>query len=245
MLLAPLLLLTTPGAVAHAAETLSMRYLLAVDGAVVGHRDLQLRYLSGPDGEIRLLQSWTQLDVLIAGQPFAYRQRLSGMGNSGGFTSVIREGDQAREVQAVRGPLGWSVSVTDGGQARVWELGADRFDMTSLSLVDPDASGALAGRTHLRVLVAETGEVLEGGLRQAGTVQVALGGVQLPATEYVWALPEGEVRLAYGAQGHLLRYTMRVAGRVVTATLDRPPPARTYGAVEGPLITTGVDETEL
>lgn len=118
MLLAPLLLLTTPGAVAHAAETLSMRYLLAVDGAVVGHRDLQLRYLSGPDGEIRLLQSWTQLDVLIAGQPFAYRQRLSGMGNSGGFTSVIREGDQAREVQAVRGPLGWSVSVTDGGQAR-------------------------------------------------------------------------------------------------------------------------------
>lgn len=245
MLAAPIALYATLGAAAQAAETVSLRYLLAVDGQVVGHRDLTLRYLPTADGEIRLVQSWTELTMVIAGQSFSYRQRMSGQGNTGGFTSVIREGNEGREVQAVRGPEGWNVSVADGGQARLWELGWDGFDMTSLSLVDPESSRRLEGRTHLRVLVAETGSVVDGPLRPAGAVQVAVGGVNLPATGYIWSLPEGEVRLEYGAEGHLLRYTMRVAGKVVTATLDRPPPARDYGAVGGPIIGADLDEAEL
>ncbi|MCK6515028.1 hypothetical protein L6R46_08245 [Myxococcota bacterium] len=230
---------------AEAAESVSLRYLLAVDGEVIGHRDLKINYLPSDSGELRLMESFTELTFSIAGQPYTYKQRLGGLGG-GNFSSAISDNGTGREVQAVRSSLGWTVTVAEGKTAEVYALGPSAFDLTSLSLHDPAVAESLAGRSSLKVLVAETGGVMEGPLRQAADVQIKLGGQMITCDEYVWSLPEGEVRLDYGPDGHLMRYTTRVAGKVITATLDRPPPPRTYGTtMDGPLIQSSVGEETL
>ena len=100
------------------------------------------------------------------------------------------------------------------------------------------------------MLSAELGEIHTGPLSDRGEVIVPVGGRSLTAREYLWTLPEGQVRLAYDPSGVLLRYTLNVAGRSVTATLDAPPEGRSWGsAMQAPLIPGGgapeVEETEL
>ncbi|MCB9765924.1 MAG: hypothetical protein H6739_39485 [Alphaproteobacteria bacterium] len=226
--------------VAQAADTTQVRYTLAVDGEPVGFRELEVKYLLSEAGdEVRILESWTELTVTVAGTPFSYQQRLAGRGGDGGFASVVNENGVNREIQAVHTPGGWIVTVAEGGQAKVYNMAPTDFDLTSLLLVDPGATRGLDGRSQLQVLTAETGQVIGGTLATRGEVLVPVGDRTLKGTEYIWSLPEGEVRMAWGEKGHLLRYTMRVAGRNVTATLDAPPPERSWGsAMETPLIPT-------
>lgn len=244
-----LLLLTLAlAAPASAAEAQKLHYALSVDGQAIGFRDLTVSYLPGEYGEVRILESWTELSLPIAGKTFRYQQRLAGKGGSGGFASAIAENGVAREVQAVRGPEGWIVSVAEGQTAKVYNYGFDELDLTTLSLIDPGVNEQLQGKTQLRVLAAESGAVLTGPLKEVGASQIKVGGQQIPVTEYIWTLPEGEVKLDYGSTGHLVRYTMNVAGHKVIATLDAPPPERTWGAaIDGPLIGSGgsLGETEL
>lgn len=241
-----LLLTLSLAAPAAAAESQKLRYALSLDGQSIGFRELTVSYLPADYGEVRILESWTELSLPIAGKTFRYQQRLAGRGGNGGFASAIAENGVAREVQAVRGPEGWIVSVAEGETALVYNYSFDELDLTTLSLIDPGVSEQLRGKTQLRVLAAESGAVLTGPLREVGASQIKVGGQQIPVTEYIWSLPEGEVRLDYGSTGHLVRYTMNVAGHKVIATLDAPPPERTWGAsVEGGLIGAGVGETEL
>ena len=136
--------------------------------------------------------------------------------------------------------------VAEGQTAKVYAYSYDELDLTTLSLIDPGVMEQLQGKSQLRVLAAESGTVLSGPLKEIGAGQVKVGGQTVPVTSYVWTLPEGEMRLDYGATGHLVRYTTSFAGRQITATLDAPPPERTWGAA-GPVIGVGggMSETEL
>ncbi|MCB9742311.1 MAG: hypothetical protein H6741_25720 [Alphaproteobacteria bacterium] len=250
MLISTFLLAGALSTGALADDSQSLRYVLTLDGQEVGERTVELKYLTTEaGGEVRIIESWTDLTVPLAGHPYRYQQRLTGQGDTGGFSARIADDGLGRQVQAARAPDGWIVTIAEGEEAKVYRRGADEFDLTSLALLDPSAPQRLTGLQELSVLTAEVGVILSGPLADRGEVIVAVGERSLKAREFLWTLPEGQVRLAYDADGVLLRYTMRVAGRAITATLDAPPEGRSWGsAMEAPVINVGgggVEETEL
>ncbi len=233
---------------ALAVEVEQYRWDLALQGQVVGQRDLTVKYRSDGRIEVRVLESYTELNLPLDRDGYLWQQRLSGLARTGSasFASVISDDGWNREVQAVKKVQGWTVTVAEGDEARAYLLDRDAFDLTSLDLIDPGQGDRLDGRTHLRVLVAETGEVLEGPLERTGQVQVRIEGVAVPGVAYRWNIEEGPVELIYGREGHLLRYAIRIAGVSVSATLAEPPAARTFEEeLPGPLIGPPVVESEL
>jgi len=212
------------------AETQTLRYTLSYKGEDVGHRDLKIRFIPGAYGEKRFIESWTEFQIELARTPFAYKQRLSGLAKSrpAGFSASMAEGNHLREVQAVGQPEHWMVTHAEYG--RTWSLPVEKndFDATSLTLVDPGAKGFLDDLLRLRVLSAETGQIIEGGVSNQGQSSVQIGGQQVMAQHYSWRLDSGAIELAYAESGHLLRYTVSVAGQTLVATLDNLPPPRSF-----------------
>jgi len=241
-----MLLVSEPAA--H-AETRELIYDMVLDGASVGRRRVTLRYLPGEHGEIRMVESYTEFSVLLGRKPFTFVQRLSGMGALGpsGFVSSMREGGRPEEVQLTERLDGWRVSLASNGRLKSWDLPTAAFDATSLTLVDPDAAVELVSTASmLRVLSAETGNVIEGPIESIGAGTLKIAGQEMNVTRWRWTLPVGPVELSYGPAGHLVAYTVLVAGKTVEVQLQAVPEARTYGdTLEVPLIGSGVDITEL
>jgi hypothetical protein len=212
------------------AETQNLRYTLSVDDEVVGHRTLKIRYMASEYGEKRFIESWTEFQIQILRTSFSYKQRLSGLAKSKlmGFSAAMAEGGFLREVQLVRQPEAWSVSHAEKGRTWAMPIESDTFDATSLTLVDPGANGYLDNLLRLRVLSAETGKILEGSLSDQGKSSLNIGGQEVMAQHYTWRLESGDIALAYAESGHLLRYTVSVAGKTMIATLDALPASRTF-----------------
>lgn len=241
-----LLLSVVPSA--GAVEVERYAWDLALQGTPVGQRSLTVKYKNDGVAEVRVLESWTELNVTVGRDDFSWTQRLSGMTRSGSasFASASSEDGWLREVQAVKKLQGWTVTVAEAGEARIYNLDRDAFDLTSLDLLDPGQGDRLLGRSHLRVLAAETGSVLAGPIESLGPTRVPIDGVQVDGIGYRWTLPDGPVELVYGPDGHLLRYAMRVGPVTVSATLSEPPAPRSFGEeLMGPLIGPVVVETEL
>jgi hypothetical protein len=229
------------------AETQHLVYALQVGEQSVGHREVSIRYLSGDHGEVRLLESYTEFQVALPGQDLEFKQRLSGMGGQGrgDFACAMSQNGEAREVQVSKQPGGWIVTLAELGRARSWELDASAFDATSLSLVDPGAL-SLEGKSHLRILAAETGGVLEGSLSESGRRSVAVGDSVVEGVVYDWETADGSVQLVYEPGGVLLEYSMPVGVGVLRARLESMPPPRSYGdTLHTPVVEQVVGEESL
>lgn len=229
------------------AETQELIYSLQVDDQPVGQREVSIRYLPGEYGEVRLLESYTEFRVDLAGQAFEVKQRLSGMGGAGrgDFSCAMSQNGENREVQVSKQPRGWVVSLAELGRVRSWELGASAFDGTSISLLDPGAL-SLSGRSRLRILAAETGDVVEGPLTEAGQRSISVGDDAVEGQVFDWETSEGAVELVYHPDGVLLEYSMPVGVGVMTARLQAMPNPRNYGdTVHSPVLEQAVGEEEL
>ena len=238
----------TIAAAAQDVETLT--YRLTAGGQAIGQRTLTVTWLPSEAGEVRLLESYTELELTLLGkEPFSFTQRLGGRGRvpGGSFSSVIRQSDGPREIQALRREEGWRVTVVEPGRTSEELIAHRGVDATSLTLVDPGAWGFLDGLTRLSVLSAETGTVLSGPLLAGGEVALNLGGTAVPGQVWTWQPPEGSVELVYGLDGHLLRYTMQVAGVSVRAELTEPPEGRRFEEQLdlGGLIDESIQEQDL
>lgn len=212
------------------AETQELRYTLASNGQEVGHRDLKIRFIPSEYGEKRFIESWTEFQLPIARRSFHYKQRLSGLGKVRpmGFSASMSEDGHLREVQVVNQPERWLVTHAELGRSWVLPVDSEDFDVTSITLVDPGAHGFLTDRSTLRVLSAETGQVVEGRLVNEGSKPIQIAGQSVDAQHYLWDLETGSVTLAYDSGGYLLRYTLQIAGQELTATLDTLPVERSY-----------------
>ena len=235
---------------AQANEVQELTYQLTANGQPVGERTVTIRYLQEENREVRLLESYTELSLAVGKEGFEFRQRLGGEGRSpaGTFTSSVSQTGGPREVQAVHRAEGWSVSIVEPTRMATETYSHRELDATSLTLIDPGAKGYLSGLGELRVLAAETGTVLAGPLRAGGETSLRIGSQRVPGEVWLWSLPTGDVELVYGEAGHLLRYTMDVAGMTVEALLTRAPSERTYGEtleVDGLITAGGIGEESL
>jgi hypothetical protein len=245
-LLLPLLL----SSLSLADDAESIRYVLTANGAPVGERQLTIRYLDQEDGgTVRLLESYTELSIDTGRGRFEFKQRMGGEGRTpaGTFTASLAQTGLTREIQAVRRDEGWRVTVLEPERTAAFEYSHRYIDGTSLSLIDPGASAFLKDLSRMSLLVAETGEILVGSLSAGGPVRLTVAGQSVGGDAYRWDTEVGPVELVYAGTGHLLRYTMNVAGMTVTATAQSIPKGRTFDEVieAGPITTGGIREEEL
>jgi hypothetical protein len=231
------------------AEVQEMVYDLVLGENTVGRRRVTVRYLPSDGGEVRVLESYTELSVPLGRKSFLFVQRLSGMGATGpsGFVATSREMGEPHEVQLTERLSGWQVSLAEDGKIARWDLKKGSFDATSLTLVDPEsATELLSSLDRLRVLSAETGKVVDGALKSLGSGTVEVAGTPVTVARWSWQLPVGAVELAYGPTGHLVRYNLLVGGRNVEATLREVPAPRTFGDnLDTPLMGPGIEGVEL
>lgn len=240
------LLLVAPPAL---AEEQALHYQLLAADRAVGSRDATVKYLPTGSGELRLLEAWTSLLLPLPKGTLRYEQRLGArFGGDRSFVASMATNGEVREVQARQEADGtWSITVASAAGAYERRLEAKAIDLTSAELFDGErALQTLQAIQQLRILSAETGEVLEGPLEALGPSTIGVGPDEVEILRFRFTPPEGSMTLAYTHEGWLVAYDYGILGLLVGARLEKLPPARTFGTVlEGPLTTGVINEESL
>jgi len=230
------------------ADSQELRYSLSYQGEEIGYRSLKIRFIPSTYGERRLLESWTEFQLPIGRRNFLYKQRLSGLAKnkSTGFTAAMSEDGHLREVQVVHQPERAVVTHVEYGRRWAIPITHEKYDATSLTLVDPGAKGFLENLLSLRVLSAETGQVIAGTLEPKKSRVVVVAGAPQKVDYYVWSTENGAIELSYSSDGYLLQYSFPFGSQKIVATLDQLPADRSFEEdIPDPIIGVGMDEEEL
>jgi hypothetical protein len=242
-----------PSAVAPKVATQSLSYTLRIGDKVVGKREVKVRHVPGPtleSEETRIIESWIDVDAEIAGQQVKVRQRATARASGGrlSFTSVNDENGRVSEVQGKRlGDGRWLINIVDRTGARSFEYRKSQVDLCTLDLLDPELHRRLTDKSTARVLLVETGDVLEGPAKDLGESTLKVGATELPVTRATFTPTQGRLTMDWNLEGLLVAYEIGFMGQRMSATVTAPPDARVWGEVSVPLrfgagVEVGEDE---
>lgn len=215
---------------AHAADLEhKLTWDVTVGGTKVGTRNLRVKYVKeeGQVGMRRVLESWTELDGTLGTMRATFRQRMTAHASGSepaSFHAVSDQNGAPQEVQARWTPGAWWVTTTAAGRSRTVDMPSNRIDLSTADLMDPDSRYPLGHFSQLRLLSAETGEVITGAITPLGTKTMTLGRDELPVNGFAWDSPQGRSEFWYAQDGFLVHYTMPVLGITMVATLQKAPP---------------------
>jgi len=250
--LALTLLAALSAAPAVAEDPRTVAFDLLMNGEIVGSREVALRYLPAEEGvsdhEVRITQTWTQIDADIAGWSFAVRNRTTSHATDlrSSFTSSVSVNGDLSEIQGRTIDDGrWQVSEVRSGKHNTRELRRTEIDLSTMDLLDPVRSQTLADLTRVQLLSAETGDVMVGVLEDLGEGDLTVGGRTVAVHRWGLDTSEGRLELGWDAEGLLLESSMVIRGQVIETRLKELPPPREYGAFEVTMETPDVDEEEL
>lgn len=214
--------------IANAAElehTLSWN--LSVGGHKIGHRDVTVKYVNGDMGMRRILESWTEIDGTVGPIRVLYRQRMTahvGEREPASFHAVMEQNGSAQEVQARWTASTWWVTNSANGRNHTTEVPANRIDISTADLMDPESRFPLSQYQTVRILSAETGDVLLGEVGDLGSKELNVAGKMLQVHGYSWDSPEGKSTFWFSADGWLVNYNIALMGVQLSAELAAPPP---------------------
>ena len=224
----------------------NLKWNIAIGGEPVGERTLKVRYLPDEDGTRRVLESLTHIEASVAGMSYRFDQRLTGHAGTtqASFSSVLNENNEPREVQGRPTPIGWTVSLTERGRTRGWELESGAIDLSTADLIDPGSRHHLSALEQVHLLSAETGEVIEGTVEKLGSKPIQVKGVTIHTEGIAIVGDRGRSEFWYSADGVLVRYQLNAMGQALVATLVDLPPA---GVDDTPVHIggAGITETDL
>ena len=235
---------------AFADDTQNITYDLVMSGTVVGHRDLSIRYLDPhPDqsGEVRILESWTEIDARIRGIPVEIRNRATARATDsrGSFSSSMSINGSVEEIQGRQLPDGrWQLTRVRQDQIAEQLIRRTEVDLSSLDLFDPVLGSLLVDPGPVGVVSVETGMVLRGPVEDLGEAEITIDGQ--PILVHRWGIDtdEGRVELSRSMEGLILGWSMDIEGEQLQATARSVPPERSYDTI-APLFGEAVLEEEL
>jgi len=233
--------------VAHAADVeQDLTWTVTLDGKPVGERTATIKWFTDDSGDVRrMIESYTEADASLIGVQYTVKERLTAMctKTAGSFQTVIDVSGDAKQIQARRGPLSWSITVNDNGKEYTHEWANQTLDLSTADLLDPDSRVPLGSFPNARVLVAESGDILEGPVKSLGPGLIDVGGQSIPVTGWSWTVDGQESRFWYTTDGYLVRYeSPSVIGHQLMGTLASPPP---MGTDEAPVQSTGGGASEI
>ncbi len=236
---------------AAAAEPQSVTFDLLMNGAVIGKREVSVRYLppdeARPD-EVRIIETWTEIDTRIAGVPFTVRNRSTGHASNGesSFTSSISINGEISEVQGRMLDDGrWQLSAIEDNHLREWQLRRTEANLSSLDLLDPVRSRLFAEGSTVNVLAGETGEVLSGTVTDLGEQLLELSGQSVLTHRWGFDTSEGRFELAWSEEGLLVDASLIIRGQQVQARARQLPTPRSYGEFQMTMEVPEVQEEQL
>ncbi len=201
-------------------------YEVRVGDAVAGKRDVEWSWL--PRGDRRVIGSHLRATAL--GKPLEVRCTTSLSPRGTTSTCAGAFGSDAWETNARRVPGGWEVRQTDHGGSITRAVTASA---STLELQDAAIAAKLLAPGPMTLLVAETGEVLEGNVAPAQDVRLRVQGNDVAAQRYVIVAAQGRAVVDLDLEGALLGMALQTSLLSLSMTATAPPPARSWGAVEG------------
>jgi hypothetical protein len=240
------LLLSWTAALASAPDAKSLVYDIQVGETTVGTRTTTVRAQDVDGAPGRMIESFTDISAQIGPVTFTYRQRLTAFATRApaSFHAVINENGEPHEVQARWNGGGWMVTIVDRGGIRTVDHPAERVDLSTVDLIDPETHYQIGRYAHVKVLSAETGDLWEGAVEPLGPSSIPIGGQAVQVDGVAWLSPEGRTEFWYDSEGYLVQYNMRLLGYRVQGKLREPPPPGPDEFRVG-LGTIKVDEREL
>lgn len=204
-----------------------LSWSLTLDGKEIGRRDATYTIDRSTAEVRRVIEARTKLDAKVGPVAWAFEQKIVGHGGIGpvAFRSVQVEDGVPFEVQGRWAPTAWTVVRVDRGGTLASEAAPHRIDLSSVDLFDPFCARPLASLSTAKVLLAETGEILEGPVEPLGPSVVKVGGAEVAVQGFAWTAPIGRSTFWYDADGWLVRYQTSVLGHAVEGVLTAPPPA--------------------
>ena len=237
---------------ASAEEPRTVAFDLLMNGEVVGFREVTLRYLPPEEGlrenEVRITQSWTEIDATIAGWVLTIRNRTTSHASdySSSFTSSISVNGDLSEVQGRAIEDGrWSVSEVHNGRLSTRELRRTEVDLSTMDLLDPVRSQLIVNHTDVHLLSAETGEVLNGIVEDLGEQEIQTRDRTVAVHRWGVDTNKGRIELAWDSEGLLLDASMVIRGQTIETRLRELPPMREYGVFELSIDVPDISEEEL
>ncbi len=204
-----------------------LTWALSVDGQPIGKREVTVKYAEGDVSLRRIIESWTEIDGTVGPMRVVFRQRMTAHATENepaSFHAVMETNGVPMEVQARFTPSAWWVSTNQGGRVRTVDMPVNRIDISTADLFDPETRYPLGRFDRVRILSAETGEVLVGEVTDLGTREFQAGEVKVPCHGYAWDAPMGRSEFWYSGEGFLVAYDMALLGFVLQARLTHPPP---------------------
>lgn len=195
-----------------------LTWKLTADGEHLGWRVVEV---SWPDDEHRVFAGHTWFEKGRRKRR-TFEQHLSAnaeQGRPASFSATLQRADGALEVQARRAGVTWTVTVADARGARTHSLPHTRVDLSSVDLFDPMSERGLRGRSHVRLLSAETGKIEEGPVEYLGNEELVIGGELLFTAVYRWSTEVGVHRYWYASNGWLVRFEVPLQERMVEGEL--------------------------
>jgi hypothetical protein len=205
-----------------------LTWTLSVNGRAVGTRTVKVRIVPGDHGTRRIMESYTQASGTFGPVALDYKQRMTAHAEGGepaSFHSVVELDGQASEIQGRFSPAGWTVTTNVGGRLRTSDFSPGRIDLSTADLLDPESRIGLSRAGSIRLLSAETGEVLEGAVGRLGASEVTVAGKPVAVEGYTWASPEGTSSFWFSPEGYLVKYVILNFGVPIEGVLTAPPPA--------------------
>ncbi len=200
---------------------------LAVKGQQVGTRTVTVKIVPAPNGSQRIMESFTELHGQVGPMRLDWRQRLTAIAvgtDPAAFTSVIDENGSAREIQGRWTPSHWMVAINGDGRVKETEWPVGKIDLSTSDLMDPDTRFPLAHFQTVRILSAESGDVVTGTVSQLGQSDLTVGGEKIPVTGFQVDSPQGKSVFWYSSEGYLVRYELTMLGIPMSAELSKAPP---------------------
>ena len=219
---------------AHAEDQV-LRYVLYLDDELVGHRQIEIRYLAPPDGEldeVRLIRSTLDLDVTLGRLRYTLESRVSAFHASGltNISASVRENDRTREIQIREERDGaWSVVSLEDGVRSTWNYSDPEVGLTSMDLADPHRYRQLLDASDRPLLVAENGQVSEGRVVDHGEQGISVADQELLAHRIDWMSEAGDLVLHFSESGLLVAYSLDFLDRRLEARLEEIPGDRSWG----------------
>ena len=216
-------------------------YDLYQGGRRVGSREVRVHFVP-PDEvvpfETRLIESYEEATVEVAGRTVRHTARASAHGGAGTASFVVSVADdgEVRELQGRQAEDGhWEVVEIRPGAREQWSWRRSEVDLSSLDLLDPVRHRRLGDAPTASILLAETAQVLSGPVTDLGEATVEVGGRELLVHRWSWE-PEGGGRaeFAWTPEGVLARFDLTVLGTRLRAVLREAPEREVFGTIDLP-----------
>mgnify|MGYP001252254242 CR=1 FL=1 len=229
----------------------SLVYDLSLLGKPVGVREITIQYLPAsstmPYGS-RLIESWTDIEVVVAGKRIEYQQRATGHFSEykSRFVSSVSLNGQVLEFQGKQLPSrDWIIyEMTKNGKEKK-EFKSYQLDTVSLALFDPGQAENWQGGRFSKIYHLEMGNVWSGQWENIDESTITVGSQSVIGRQVRYNSPEGAASLAWSDTGLLIDWQLDILGITLDADIRSLPELPQFGNIEVEESFSGVEEEEL